>query len=187
MTVVAAFDLSLASTGMVAVPLDWSLDWSCVAVAKAGRRCARDAPEDELVDRLYEIGNKVGAFLRDTKATVAVIEQYAFTTQTTHAHAIGELGGVIKVLLRSVGVELVVVSPATCRKLLGKQPRKDAKDWAQIRVWASGAPKTWIGDQVDAFVLANWWLAGNGGAAIALPEGPLPSARPPRPVEELIP
>jgi hypothetical protein len=167
--IVAGLDLSLTSTGMVALPLRWSRDWAPVAVGKAGRSCRKDAPERERIERVQSIRDAVVEFVFLHGATVAVLEQYAFTSDHGHAHALGELGGAVKLALLEHGVELAVTSPATARKCLGKQPRKDAKIWAHQKLYACGAPHSWTGDQLDALVVANNWLAENGGDAIIIP------------------
>ena len=173
--VVGGFDLSLTATGMVAVPERWGggvrqEDWSRIAVAKAGHGLRKDAPERERVARLEDIETAILAFVAEQKVKVAVIEQYAFTSMLSHAHALGELGGVVKVALQRAGVEIAVVSPASARKCLGKQPRAQAKVWAQQRLYRAGAPKSWTEDQLDAFVIANHHLAENGGDAVIIPE-----------------
>jgi Holliday junction resolvasome RuvABC endonuclease subunit len=166
---VAGLDLSLTSTGMVALPLRWGRDWSRVAVERAGGSCRKDALESERITRIKSIRDAVVAFVFLHGVRVAVIEQYAFTSDHGHAHALGELGGAVKLALLEHHVELAVVSPATARKCFGKQPRKDAKIWAHQRLYACGAPHSWTGDQLDAFVVANNWLAENEGDAIVLP------------------
>src|SRR5690606_13241105 len=66
------------------------------------------------------------AWLRDAvvgavgAAEVVMIEGYAFGAGraggTTHAHALGELGGVVRVALVEAGVTLVEVPPARLKK-----------------------------------------------------------------------
>lgn len=168
--VVLGLDLSLTSTGMVAVPAKWGQVWSRIAVATAGYGLRKDATDRERAERLDVIETEVLAFAAEQRATVAVIEAYAFTAQTSHAHSLGELGGVVRLALMRAGLELVVISPASARKLLGKQPRSQAKVWAAGKVFGAGAPKSWTLDQVDAFVVANAFLSENGGDALIIPE-----------------
>jgi hypothetical protein len=85
--------------------------------------------------------------------------------------AIGELGGVVKVALYEHGCAIETIMPASARKLLGKQPRKGSKLWSAQKIYDAGAPKTWSLDHVDAFVVANFYLAGVGGDAIMMEQG----------------
>jgi Holliday junction resolvasome RuvABC endonuclease subunit len=164
-----ALDLSLTSTGMVAAPVRWGRDWSKVAVHKAGRGCKKDAPEHERIVRVLDIRNQVLRFVIEQEVTVVVIEQYAFTSDHGHAHALGELGGAVKIALLERGIDVQVTSPATARKCLGKQPRAQAKVWAHQKLYTLGAPHSWTGDQLDAFVMLNNWFAENEGDAFILP------------------
>lgn len=172
---IGGFDLSLTATGMIAVPERWHLadgspDWGKLVVGKAGRSCKKDAPEIERIERLILIEKAVVEFVDQLGIETAVLEEYAFSARASHAHSLGELGGTVKVALLRMGVKVVVVSPASARKLLGKQPKSDRKVWAAGRVYGAGAPKSWTLDQVDAFVVANAYLSESGGDAIVLPQ-----------------
>jgi len=166
--VVLGLDLSLRATGMVAVPLDWGQDWSRVSVAEVGHGLPKDAGPAERVERLVTIRNAVLEFAHEHRVHQAWIEQYAFTAIKSQAHSLGELGGIVMVSLHQLGVALHVVPPASARQLLGKAPRKDAKQWAAARLRDAGAPHTWTGDQLDAFAVANWGLAELGGSAVVM-------------------
>lgn len=167
---VGGFDLSLTATGMVAVPEHWCGDWSRIRTGRAGKKLTKTASPAEQIERIRSIRGRVQAFVKANHITVAVIEEYAFSATTVGAHSLGELGGVIKVELYDMGVDVHVVSPARARTLLGRQPKRDRKVWAQGRLYAAGAPKAWSGDEIDAFVNANYYLSENGGHAIILPE-----------------
>jgi Holliday junction resolvasome RuvABC endonuclease subunit len=169
MIVVGGFDLSLTSSGMVAVPEDWAGDWARIRTGRAGKKLTKAATPEEQIERLRSIRGRVQAFVKANHITVAVIEEYAFSATTIGAHSLGELGGVIKVELFDMGLAVHVVSPARARTLLGKQPKRDRKAWAQGRLYAAGAPKAWSGDELDAFVLANHHLSETGGHAVILP------------------
>lgn len=175
--VLLGLDLSLRFTCAVTVAADWGQDWSNVATMRTGSSLRRDAGEHERVQRLQLIVDDVARFARERKATHVVIEQYAFSADTSQAHAIGELGGAVKCELQSMlHLPLVVISPASVRTLLGKQPRKDAKTWAAQKLLEAGAPREWIGPSedrwglFDAFALANWALSEHGGQAVVMRE-----------------
>lgn len=168
--VVLGLDLSLRATGIVAVPVRWGLDWSRIAVAKAGAPLPKEASEHERARRLADSRDIITAFARKHDCSMAVVEQYAFTARDSQAHALGELGGVVKVALCELGLGVHVVSPASARRLLGKAPRKDVKIWTHQQLYAAGAPKAWTADQLDAFLIANYHLSGIGGDALMLAE-----------------
>lgn len=169
MRVVLGLDLSLTCSGMVAVPEQWDGDFSRVTVATAGGKLAKDATERERAGRLRMIRDAVQNFALRTHATHAIIEQYAYTSMLAQAHSLGELGGVVRVALVEMGLDVQVVAPASARKLLGKQPRKDAKIWAAQRLVSMGAPRAWPMDCLDAFATANWVLA-EWGVGLLAPE-----------------
>lgn len=175
--VVLGLDLSLRFTCAVAVPGDWRHDWSKVATMRTGSSLRKDAQEHERVARLQDIVDDVAKFAKQHSAAIVLIEQYAFSADTSQAHAIGELGGAVKVELQSqLHLPLVMVSPASARTLFGKQPRADRKQWAAQRLLEAGAPREWIGPAedrwgiFDAFAVANFGLSENGGQAVVLRE-----------------
>lgn len=183
--VVLGLDLSLRFTCMAAVPGDWGGKWSKVATARAGESLERNADEHKRIRRLQYIVDDVVRFAESTKTTHVFLEQYALRAPMgkgaigalAQAHAIGELGGAIKVELQErMRLPIVVVAPATARKLFGKQPRSGSKEWAAQRLLEAGAPKDWIGTSedrwgiFDAFTQANWGLSEHGGQAIVLRE-----------------
>lgn len=165
--VVLGLDLSLTKTGMAAVPADWAHDFNRCAVATAGMGLKKDATEHERAMRLKLIRDAVLQFARRVGAGVAIIEQYAYTSMVTQAHSLGELGGVVRLALIEAGIEVEVVAPASARKLLGKQPRKDAKIWAAHRLVTMGAPAAWPMDCLDAFAVCNFKLAELGVGLLA--------------------
>lgn len=46
------------------------------------------------------------------KAEVAAIEGYAYAARATHAHSLGEAGGVVRLALHRLGVPVVEIAPA---------------------------------------------------------------------------
>lgn len=169
MLTVLGVDLSLRSTGLVAVPTDWGLDWSRVAHRVAGAELKQDATVAQHVGRLRLIARAAMAFAREHRVTRAWILGYAYNkADMSRAHLAGELGGVVKYALVEIGVEVEVVVESRARTLLGKAPRKDAKVWATERLMRAGAPPSWPQDVLDAFVGANWGLSELGGSALIM-------------------
>lgn len=165
---IMGLDLSLRNSGVAIVADDWGFDWGRVSVARVGYDLKSDASVRQQADRIAAIRDAVLELAARHEVTHAVREEYAFTASRSRAHALGELGGVVTLALLDAGVEVETVPPASARKLLGKAPRKDPKGWAAARLRAMGAPTLWSGDQIDAFVCANWKLAEIGVALVAL-------------------
>lgn len=103
------------------------------------------------------LSSEIVSFAEKHHATSAVVEQYAFTSRHSHAHSLGELGGVVKVLLTArCGIPVEAVPPASARKLiLGRLPRKDVKVATAAALTRMGMPGDWTADEADAFVCAN--------------------------------
>jgi Holliday junction resolvasome RuvABC endonuclease subunit len=170
--VVLGLDLSLRGAGLAAVPTRWDGDWSRIARATVGHPLRKDASEADRIGRLVRLSGEVVAFAERHGCTSAIVEQYAFSSRHAHAHALGELGGVVRVLLTTrVRIPLDVVAPARARKLiLGKLPRKDVKAATRAALTAMGMPAEWTADEADAFVLCNHALAEAGGYALVVPQ-----------------
>lgn len=169
---VLGLDLSLRGAGLVAVPFDWAGDWSRIARATVGHSLTKDATEADRIGRLVRISAEVVTFAEAHRCTRAVVEQYAYSSRHAQSHSLGELGGVVKVLLTErCGIPVDVVAPASARKLLlGRLPRKDVKIHTRAALTRMGMPVTWTDDEADGFVVANWKLSEVGGYALAVPE-----------------
>lgn len=64
--------------------------------------------------RLWLIKREVESLVNRFKIDLVVIEGYSFSSRNSQAHSIGELGGVIRLLLWELGKPIVVIPP-TCR------------------------------------------------------------------------
>jgi len=177
--IIAALDLSLRGAGLVAMPLDWAGDWSRVAHATICHKLPREPREADRIGRLVRVSGDVVEFVERHQCTIAAIEQYAFHALHSHAHSLGELGGVVKVLLTTrVGITVEPVQAASARKLiLGKLPRSDVKIHTRIALSRMGMPKEWTDDEADAFVIGNWVASSLGGFAFAVTPPPERRAR----------
>jgi hypothetical protein len=161
-------DLSLTQTAAVAVPSDWGLDWGQLRSMTCGAKLTKDATVRDCVKRVDAIADALVQFCGDVKADSLAIEGYAFGARQSQSHSLGELGGVVKSRLVACGYPIEVVTCNSARKMLGKAPRKDAKIWAARKLYAMGAPVIWSLDELDAFLICNYVLAGYGGDAILL-------------------
>lgn len=161
---VAGLDLSL--TGAAAVVLDegWGLDFDAVPSIRVGEALPADASDADQLGRLVRIKLELLDFLAEQKATHIYVEQYAFSRGASRAHALGELGGCVKLgCLLDLGLPVRSVTASAARKvLLGKVPRAGSK-LATARALASmGAPSRWSSDALDAFAVANFGLVDLG-------------------------
>jgi Holliday junction resolvasome RuvABC endonuclease subunit len=168
MNTVAGIDLSLRGCGLVAVPADWNGFWARIAHATVGHPLKSTATEADKIGRLVRLSAEIVDFVQKHRCTLAVLEQYAFTSMHSRAHSLGELGGVVKVLLSEcVRIPVDVVPPASARKLLcGKLPRKDVKIHVRGALTRMDMPVEWTDDEADAFVVANWAQSALGGYAL---------------------
>jgi hypothetical protein len=166
---VLGLDLSLTAAAAVYIPWNWEDEgfaWKYVPTAHAGFSLKQDASEDLKLARLQAICEEILAFAEKWEITHAFIEQYAFSMMQSRAHALGEVGGTVKLdLYRKLGVVTVPVVASSARKLLfGKLPAKDAKKHAQARLKLIYPDHSWSEDEGDAFIVANF-----GRAEVGLP------------------
>lgn len=90
-------DLSLTSTG-------YSHDNNCETISVHSK-----GPK-----RLIEISESIGNLIVEFKIDVVAIEGYAFSSRNSQAHSIGELGGVVRVMLYRMDIPYIEIPP-TCR------------------------------------------------------------------------
>lgn len=109
---VLGLDLSLTAPGMALVQPPEPPQGHLVKVPEGLRG----------VERLTFIGRTVHSAVVNLRPDIVAIEGYSFNSRAaSQAHAIGELGGVVRYLLHGAGFEYVEVPPATWRKqLLGR-------------------------------------------------------------------
>lgn len=100
-----AFDLSLTSTG-------WAAKHEAHPVA-LGTFC----PNTIGVERLAVIADWVGRMLGAWRPDLVVIEGYSFASRDSRAHALGELGGVVRLVFHQRGQPFVVLAPKVRAKL----------------------------------------------------------------------
>lgn len=141
-------DLSLTSTG-------YSIDGNVgvISVESTG-------PE-----RLWRIKREIESLtIQNVKIDGAIIEGYSFASRNSQAHSIGELGGVIRLLLWDLGIKYVVVPP-TCRAKFATGKGNASKN----EVISSISAKTGIiwnnpgaDDKCDAWVLEEMALCRTG-------------------------
>lgn len=165
-------DLSLSAAGAVAIPFDWGGDFSRVARHHVGHSLPKTADETRRIGRLHQSSSEILSFAERHRCSTAIIEEYAFAARFSHAHALGELGGAVKLaLLTRAGIIVETVHAAKARKLLlGKVPRSDVKSHVREKLIEFGMPRVWTDDEMDALVVGQWLVARGGGFAYTTPE-----------------
>lgn len=168
---VVGLDLSLTAPAACLIPSGWQIgDWADLEVA-AWSPPAPEEPDnlDALYRRLSWITSAVVEFCARRARPVVAVEQYAFSRSSSSVTKLAELGGCVRVALWQDGIVARPLVAASARKLLlGKLPRKGAKDATQIALWGAGCPKAWSGDVLDAFACANLALSDLGVPALTL-------------------
>jgi Holliday junction resolvasome RuvABC endonuclease subunit len=137
-------DLSLTSTGVC-------VGGDSVAIVSKQRGTAR----------LIEISEKILELASSSRPTAILIEGYSFGSKFSRAHAIGELGGVVKSLLVKHGYPIIDIPP-TCRAKFATGKGNAGKKEVLFAVFAiSGINFTGpsADDVCDAWVLEQMVLA----------------------------
>jgi crossover junction endodeoxyribonuclease RuvC len=133
---IVGIDPSLTGTGIAILP---SHD---IYTIKSKQRGAK---------RLIEIRDAIQKIITD--ASLVVIENYAYC-RANQAHQIGELGGIIRVLLAESGVKWITVAPAQLKKFAtGKGNTK--KEHILQQVYKRWGVECRTSDEADAFTLAK--------------------------------
>lgn len=151
---IAAFDLSLTSTGAAYGPGDHETT-------------VLPTPGLTGAERLIAIRDAVLTVAG--RADLVVIEGYAYG-RPEKAHALGELGGVVRVALHEAGRTVVVIPPATVKKYAcgkGNAPKDQVFGAAIHRAGREFATT----DEADA-----WWLLQMASAHYGLPHVQMPAA-----------
>ena len=135
---VMGLDLSLTSTGV-----------SCDGKTSAITAKSKGA------QRLYDIRAVLRAELAANHHPGVVIEGYSFASRNSQAHSIGELGGVVRLLLHDLGIPYVEVPPtvrakfATGKGNAGKHEVVSAVSARTGIVWDGAGGN----DRCDAYIL----------------------------------
>jgi Holliday junction resolvasome RuvABC endonuclease subunit len=147
MATFVGLDLSLTSTG-----------YSCGETRKI------ISTKNKGPQRLHDISIDLSILLVELDDPAVAIEGYSFASRNSQAHAIGELGGVVRLTLWNLGIPYVEIPP-TCRAKFatgrGNASKGEVLSSVSARtgfVWSgSGAD-----DLCDAFILEEMALAKYG-------------------------
>jgi len=111
--------------------------------------------------RLHDISTGLAEILVELEQPAVVIEGYSFASRNSQAHAIGELGGVVRLVLWNLRIPYVEVPP-TCRAKFATGKGNASKGEVMSAVSARTG-LVWSGagadDLCDAFVLEEMALA----------------------------
>lgn len=135
---------------MKIVGIDASLTGTGVAVLNGSLRTERIESKLMGPDRLIEIRERVREIV--TGADLVAIEGYAFA-KPNQAHQIGELGGVLRVMMTELGAKWIEVAPAQVKKYAtGRGNAK--KEEVAVGIFKRWGREFKTNDEADAFVLA---------------------------------
>jgi crossover junction endodeoxyribonuclease RuvC len=135
---VMGLDLSLTSTGVSCDGRTWTI-----------------AAKSKGAQRLYDIRARLRVDVAANHHPGVVIEGYSFASRNSQAHSIGELGGVVRLLLHDLGIPYVEVPPtvrakfATGRGNAGKNEVVSAVSARTGIVWDGAGGD----DRCDAYIL----------------------------------
>lgn len=168
--IVVGIDLSLTGLGLAAVPADWDLTWSRIVTERHGIPLTKTATARVRTARNADLARAALRFCERVNATHAWVEGYPASGRVFGLPGLCELGGVVRHTLASAGLHAETAPISSARKLvLGKLPRRDVKLVLHETVRSMGAPASWSGDEVDAWVAANWGASELGLCAVMAP------------------
>lgn len=131
---VLALDLSLTSTGVA-----------------HGGGTSRITPKCRGVERLAEIRDAVKDLTLSISPDVVAIEGYAYA-RANQAHQMGELGGVIRLLLYDMGIKYREVPPASLKKWATGRGNADKETMLETAIRKHGF-QGHGNDEADAWLL----------------------------------
>lgn len=149
-------DQSLTSTGLVC------LDGAGMVVAQYNIVPVKGLKG---VERLASIRQELRTFFSDLPSCGQMnidMEGYSFASRFSHAHSLGELGGVIKLTLHEIGFLANVVPPQTLKKFVATDPKRAKKEHMIVEVYKQWGYDAANNDMADAYALAAFCAARTG-------------------------
>jgi len=132
------------------VGIDASLTGTGVAILNGSLRTERIESKLTGPARLIEIRDRVREIVAG--ADLVAIEEYAFA-MANQAHQMGELGGVLRVMLTEAGVRWIEVAPAQVKKFATGRGNAKKEEMA-VAIYKRWGREYKSNDEADAFVLA---------------------------------
>src|SRR5262249_2191330 len=151
-----------------AIPREWDQDIASVRTTISGYDLPKDASEELQAERRERIADEIVRFCRKNNAIAVALEEFAFSQGQSRAHALGELGGVVKhELRRNLGITPIPITASRARKiLLQRLPRSEVKGYVVYNVKRLEGTSLWTNDEVDSFCVANALLMMVGGTCM---------------------
>lgn len=139
---ILGLDLSLCNTGCIILDRGSVVDATTIK------------PDIRGMERLYLIKNAIKTILKKHKPKLVVIEGYAYSPHRGRAFSIGELGGIIKLMLFVNHIDYLIVAPTTLKKFItGKGNAPKSKMEKEIfKRWKVELDTE---HEVDAYALAK--------------------------------
>ena len=142
-------DLSLTSTGFVVIAPDGP-DSTAIVPPKKG-------PESRGVGRLLYIRGQLLSLIESFRPDIVILEGYAYGA-VAKREAMGELGGVVKIMLHESGYQegdlLRIVAPKMVKKFATGNGNAD-KSQMRLDVFKRWGFDSGTDDEADAFVMAK--------------------------------
>ena len=122
-------------------------------------------------ERLVALRNKIMRVVLGVSNPCVFVEGYSFASRNSHAHALGELGGVVRVALWEADVPFVDVPPTVRAKFA--TGRGNASKSEVVSAVSARTGIVWDGkgadDRCDAWILQEIGYAGHGRARFLWP------------------
>lgn len=134
-------DASLTGTGVVVLDGD-DISWS-----------QRIDTKLKGMERLIFIEERLKHIIKQFSPTLVLIEGYAFSAKGL-SYQIGELGGVIRMMLHKHEVRWIEIPPAQVKKFATGKGNAQ-KDFVMLNVYKKWGAEFSSNDEADAFVLAK--------------------------------
>ena len=147
---------------MIVLGIDPSLS-NFTAISSNGNREYQIKPKTRGVERLIEIRSKLDSMIMIEATDLVVLEGYSYCSVGL-TYQIGELGGIIRVRLKELGISetrgnLLIVPPTKLKKFVtGKGNSK--KDELMMRVLKRWGYESKNNDVADAYSLMRYGLDG---------------------------
>lgn len=123
-------------------------------------------------ERLQAVSDDIGNLIVANKIECVLLEGYSFASRSGQAFSIGELGGVVRLLIHNIGIPLIEIPP-TCRAKFatgkGNASKNEVISAISARtgiVWGNPGAD----DKCDAWILEEMGLAYLGKPRYSWPE-----------------
>lgn len=118
------------------------------------------------MERLIFIRDKIRDIIGATKPELVVLEGYSMGSRKGQAFSIGELGGVVKVMLHEISIRTLIVAPTTLKLfVMGKGNAK--KNLMIMKTFKKYGEEFESDDLCDAYCLAKLGDAYLNGTSIS--------------------